>query len=203
MNVATSSPSPISSTHSPTPYEQEPNGKPEIEAQYQNQESLGLMEPSYQNAAAIISNNNNNNNIEPGEGTSATVTPNTTATVTANMMNNNINNNIEDGMGQSQKNGMAETAAATIDASANTHLDNNSPNNISKSNINDNNQISNNQNLLKCNNINNNTDELYDIPVGEYRILPSFPTNSLSISISLTCQLYFNSFYIFLHISTC
>ncbi|KAL7048694.1 hypothetical protein ACKWTF_003443 [Chironomus riparius] len=152
-NGATSSPSPISSTHSPTPYEQEPDFKPEIEAQYQNQESLGLSEPSYQNATAIISKNNINNNNDAGDG------PSTTTTTTINGVNNNsINVEVIE---EQQKNGTTETT--TMDES---HLDNNSQNNISKSNINENNQISNNQNLPKSNNINNNTDELYDIPVG-------------------------------------
>lgn len=163
--VATSSPSPISSTHSPTPYEQEPDYKPEIEAQYQNQESLGLSEPSYQNATAIISKNNINNNNDAGDGDGP-------STTTINGVNN-YNNNVEV-IEEQQKNGTTETT--TMDES---HLDNNSQNNISKSNINENNQISNNQNLPKSNTINNNTDELYDIPVGEYCI--HFPTNQLNI----------------------
>ncbi|XP_070494747.1 myc box-dependent-interacting protein 1 isoform X2 [Chironomus tepperi] len=113
-NGATSSPSPISSTHSPTPYEQEPDFKPEIEAQYQNQESLGLSEPSYQNAASVISKNNINNNNDAGDGPSTT---------TINGVNNN--NNVEV-IEEQQKNGTTETT--TMDES---HLDNNSQNNIS------------------------------------------------------------------------
>lgn len=86
------------------------------------------------------------------------------------------------------KNGTTEHTT-TMDES---HLDNNSQNNISKSNINENN-ISNNQNLPKSNNINNNTDELYDIPVGEYCIL--FPTNRLYFSMTLSYRATFFFFF--------
>lgn len=131
------------------------------EAQYQNQESLGLAEPSYQNTADVICNNNNH---ETGDGGNGTTVTSSSATNLNNVNNNTINEE------PVKKNGMAAADTTTSDASA--HLDNNSQNNISKANINENNQISNNQNLPKSNLINNNTDELYDIPVGEYRIKP-------------------------------
>jgi hypothetical protein len=160
-NTATSSPSPVSSTHSPTPYEEEPTkSTSELEAQYQNQDCLGLSEPSYQNAAAFnnkcegeSSNNDaiDENGMQPQEPTSATV---------------------------EEKNVAATASSSSV---IDTHLNNNNSqieNNISKNYniINENNQtLSNNQNLTE-NNINNNntiinndsTDQVYDIPVGEY-----------------------------------
>ncbi|KAG5677203.1 hypothetical protein PVAND_006981 [Polypedilum vanderplanki] len=112
-NGATSSSSPVSSTHSPTtPYEHEPNEKAVAatttivtEAQYQNQESLGINEPSYQNASAVIN----------GDGAAANV----------------INNNIES---VQTDNGMNNSmSSATVEASEETHLNNNNSqnNNIS------------------------------------------------------------------------
>ena len=117
-----------------------------------------MSEPSYQNTVEILSDNN-------GESSS--------------------NHEVITTNGKVKDHEKAATPAATssvkpateiISASTETHLNNNNNqnNSISKSNdINENlNQnLSNNQNLPNTNNenniINNNTDQVYDIPVGE------------------------------------
>lgn len=135
--------------------------KDESEAQYQNQESLGLSEPSYQNTAAIMSNNNKGDGESSNEAVHTNGVQSQELPSPATVSDNAI---------------VIASSSSTTD----THLNNNNSqneNNISKSNniIIENNQIlSNNQKNLTENNINNNiintdkTDQVYDIPVGEY-----------------------------------
>lgn len=118
----------------------------------------GVSEPSYQNTAAIL---NSNNNIGDGESNDAIHT-------------NGMEVQELTTPGTLEDNNAAVASSSVTD----THLNNNNSqieNNISKSSniINENNQtLSNNQNLTD-NNINNNTinndntDQVYDIPVGE------------------------------------
>lgn len=148
--AATSSPSPTSSTHSPTPYEQEPHLN---EQQYQNQD---LNEPSYQNASALAMTNGNGAKIN-GDG------PKPVASTANN------NNNSHEKINKTSESTEA-SAAATSPTSEDSHLNNhNSQINISKDNsIESTNQNRNSLALSKNNKDNNNPEELlYDIPVGE------------------------------------
>lgn len=155
-HTTAATPSPVSSsTHSPTPYEEEPTKstlETTNEAQYQNQESLGLSDPSYQNTAAIMSNNKN------GDGESSNETIQTKGIKTQELPQAETVDDIA-------------VPVSSLSSTTETHLNNNNSqieNNISKSNniINENNQtLSNNQNLTIINN--DNTDQVYDIPVGE------------------------------------
>lgn len=161
-NVAVmASSSPTSSTHSPTPYEQEPHLQ--SEQQYQNQDSLATSEPSYQNASELVmstSNGLNNNNII-GNGDRPS-----TATVTLSSVNNN--NSQEKITDESISN--AAVPSSTMPPYDETHLNNHkSQINISKDNLNQTTNQKQNSLTMKTNiNDNNNTDEmLYDIPVGE------------------------------------
>lgn len=142
---------------------------------------MGISEPSYQNAAALNMNNNiNNNNVNEDE----------TSAKRSSTITNNNNDSLE------QINVKTDSTPATIittniiptapatptPAGTDQKLNiNNSNNNISKNNIINNNNnnaiISNNHTKTNNNNNSNNNMEelLYDIPVGEYKVLKMPP----------------------------
>lgn len=154
---------------------------------------MGISEPSYQNAAALNMNNNiNNNNVNEDENSakrSSTITNNNNDSL------EQINVKTDSTPATIITTNIIPTAPATpTPAGTDQKLNiNNSNNNISKNNIINNNNnnaiISNNHTKTNNNNNSNNNMEelLYDIPVGEYKVLKMPPYARLESLFSIDC----------------